>query len=228
MNSNTFEAAVQAPLDSFTYFPKLPQEVKTMIWKDVLPAARREIRISFETTKVDETPCILSLWHVCHEGRAVTLNNYSVLDLNIPVYVNLDIDVISIAKLADLQVLRSFLISNDGRGLQWEDMTQNLRYLFVRRFPWLDRRASNSITVRELQQLESLVFWEPCPVQVVSYMNYTEDQINKTRDGYGPQLRIHFACKNYSDKPFMEIEFYRKWWTREDHARKVRDNEEYR
>ncbi|CZS93657.1 uncharacterized protein RCO7_09477 [Rhynchosporium graminicola] len=100
----------------FAFFPKLPAELRLMIWELALPG-ERIVRIQefVESSPHDRIlqayQCIGSkarvptLLHVCHESRTLALKHYTIILKNRllkPTYFNPDLDTLLFASLSDL------------------------------------------------------------------------------------------------------------------------------
>jgi hypothetical protein len=71
-------------LTSFTYFPKLPTELRLRIWRCV-PLDQRIVTIKREKNRLSTILPILTppLLHVCHESRQEMLKHYKLLNLHL-------------------------------------------------------------------------------------------------------------------------------------------------
>lgn len=82
-------------LTSFTYFPKVPAELRLRIWRFV-PLNQRIVTIKCEKNRVSTILPLPAppLLHVCHESRQKMLKDYKLLNMHLPAYLHLERDVL--------------------------------------------------------------------------------------------------------------------------------------
>ncbi|PVH84847.1 hypothetical protein DL98DRAFT_528262 [Cadophora sp. DSE1049] len=105
--------SLRSPLKTFTQFPKLPTEIRLMVWELVLPG-ERVVRIEeFTNTGRRHKPCascrcigsracVPTLLHVNHETRHLALKSYTVTFKNRllkPTYFNPNLDILLFASV---------------------------------------------------------------------------------------------------------------------------------
>lgn len=126
----------------FMLFPKLPLELREKIWEEV-ESTRRIIFVSLAQdtglTARAHSP-VPALLHTSSESRRISLNSYKLLHGNIPIHVDLSIDVLGFRKYQEFENFMLFtanktkpriLPCSQGTVLTISDMASSLKHLAI-------------------------------------------------------------------------------------------------